>query len=125
MRAATHTAITDQLYDPLLGANATARDRLKMDAYLLGGLTEFFRAYRSYAGVLHFVYLTSCYPGAYTCDNFQDVAALKLHPEVADYVGEAFKPPSAYINFWHPNLPAKQDHDFALIAVHYDQRQAR
>ena len=40
-------------------------------AYLLAGKTEFWRAQRNYAGVLHFVYLTSCYPGAYTADHFR------------------------------------------------------
>ena len=61
---------------------------------------------RKCAGVLHFVYLTGCYPGAYTCDNFQDVAALKLEPHFADYVREAFKPLGVYLNFWQPEAPA-------------------
>ena len=71
LRDGTPTELTGKVYEHLLGAGASPQDRLALDAYLLGGLTEFWRAYRNYAGVLHFVYLTACYPGAYTCDNFR------------------------------------------------------
>ena len=48
-------------------------NRLALQAYLLGGETEFWRAYRHYAGVLHFVYLTSSHPKAFTSDHFSDL----------------------------------------------------
>jgi hypothetical protein len=35
---------------------------LQLAAYLNAGLTEFWRAHRHFAGVLHFVYLTSRRP---------------------------------------------------------------
>jgi hypothetical protein len=70
----------------------TAEERLALNAYLLAGLTEYWRAYRQYAGVLHFVYLTSSDPAGYTSDHFQDVRALKLHPEFRDYMSNAFAP---------------------------------
>ena len=124
LRDGTPTELTGKVYTRLLGPNATPKDRLSLDAYLLGGLTEFFRAYRSYAGVLHFVYLTSCYPGAYTCDNFEDVEALKLHPEFADYVGEAFKPLGVYLNFWRASLPAQKDQDIAIMMVNDEPRES-
>src|SRR5262249_26502283 len=108
----------------LLGAKATGRERLSLDAYLLGGLTEFWRAYRAYAGVLHFVYLTSCYPGAYTCDNFEDVEKLKLQPEFADYVGEAFNPLAVYLNFWQPGLHAGEEREFVVMIVNDESRRA-
>ncbi|MFN7996444.1 MAG: glycoside hydrolase family 2 TIM barrel-domain containing protein [Bryobacteraceae bacterium] len=62
LRDGTPTELTGKVYEHLLGKDAKAADRLALDAYYLGGLTEFWRAYRKYAGVLHFVYLTSCYP---------------------------------------------------------------
>ena len=48
----------------------TARQRLDMYSYLLAGKTEFWRAHRHYAGIIHFVYLTCSYPGVYTADHF-------------------------------------------------------
>jgi beta-galactosidase len=117
LRDGTPTELTGKVYDHLLDADAKPQDRLALDAYLLGGLTEFWRAYRNYAGVLHFVYLTSCYPGAYTCDNFADVASLKLEPHFADYVREAFKPLGVYLNFWQPSLKPDSDRRIAVMMV--------
>ncbi|HTT63750.1 MAG TPA: glycoside hydrolase family 2 TIM barrel-domain containing protein [Bryobacteraceae bacterium] len=125
LRDGTPTELTGKVYDHLLGANASPQDRLELDAYLLGGLTEFWRAYRSYAGVLHFVYLTACYPGAYTCDNFQDVAALKLEPHFADYMREAFKPLGVYLDFWQPTLAPGSSRRIAVMMVNDAYEPAR
>jgi beta-galactosidase len=115
------TVLTSKVYEKLLGPNATPAERLQLDAYLLAGLTEFWRAHRNFAGVLHFVFLTSSYPGAFTSDHFQDVKALKLEPHFQDYVGEAFKPLGVYINFWQPTLKAGSTHRFAVMMVNdYD-----
>jgi hypothetical protein len=124
LRDGTPTELTGPVYERLLGPKAGARERLSLDAYILGGLTEFWRAYRAYAGVLHFVYLTSCYPGAYTCDNFEDVENLKLQPEFADYVGEAFKPLGVYLNFWQPSLKAGEEREFVVMMVNDEPRPA-
>ncbi len=117
LRDGSPTELTRLVYEHLLGDHASPQDRLAMDAYLLGGLTEYWRAYRNYAGVLHFVYLTGCYPGAYTCDNFEDPAALKLEPHFADYVREAFKPLGVYLNFWQPALDAGATRRIAVMMV--------
>ncbi|HTQ55578.1 MAG TPA: glycoside hydrolase family 2 TIM barrel-domain containing protein [Bryobacteraceae bacterium] len=117
LRDGTPTELTRKVYEHLLGAAAQPQDRLALDAYLLGGLTEYWRAHRNYAGVLHFVYLTACYPGAYTCDNFADVASLRLEPHFADYVREAFKPLGVYLNFWQPTLKAGADRRIAVMMV--------
>ena len=105
-REGTPTRVSTRVYDFLLGPVSTAEERLALNAYLLAGLTEFWRAYRNYAGVLHFVYLTCCYPKAITGDHFRDVEALELEPNFRDYMGEAFKPLGVYLNFWQPTLEA-------------------
>src|ERR1035438_3279472 len=63
-RDGTPTLLTQKLYPRLLGNDNTTENRFAMQAYLLGGETEFWRAYRRYAGVLHFVYLTASDPRA-------------------------------------------------------------
>jgi hypothetical protein len=122
-RDGTPTRLTENLYPQLLGTtNSTARQRLDLYAYLLAAKTEFWRAHRQYAGIVHFVYLTCSYPGVYTADHFSDVARLQLDPAFADYMGEAFKPLGAYINFFQPTLAAQTRQNFKVMLVNdYDR----
>jgi hypothetical protein len=123
-RDGSPTELTAKVYKDLLGENSTAEQRFEMNAYLLGGLTEFWRAWRNHAGVLHFVYLTSSYPGAYTSDHFRDVTKLELDPRFADYVGEAFKPLGVYLHFWRPELAAGTERQFTVMMVNDDSEPA-
>jgi beta-galactosidase len=116
-RDGSPTRLTEGVYAQLMGTNVTARERLDMYAYLLGAKTEFWRAHREYAGIIHFVYLTCSYPGVYTADHFQDVTRLKLDPAFADYLGEAFKPLGVYINFFQPTLKAGAAREFTVMMV--------
>lgn len=118
-RDGTPTPLTTDVYARLSG------DRFENNAYLLGGLTEFWRAHRNAAAVLHFVYLTSSYPGAYTSDHFQDLENLTLEPHFADYVGEAFKPLGVYLNFWQPSLKPNTEQRFMVMMVNDEQQPAR
>jgi beta-galactosidase len=101
-RDCTPTELTKNLYKGLLGEDATAQQRLTLNAYLLAGITEYWRAHRRYAGVLHFVYLTSSDPAGYTSDHFRDVQKLELHSDFRDYLSNAFAPVGVYLNFWQP-----------------------
>jgi beta-galactosidase len=116
-RDGSPTRLTERVYSQLMGDNTTARERLDMWAYLLAGKTEYWRAHRKYAGIIHFVYLTCSYPGVYTADHFRDVAQLELDPAFADYVSEAFKPLGVYINFFQPTLKAGEQRVFKIMMV--------
>jgi hypothetical protein len=111
------TVLTEKLYPKLLGPDATAEQRLEMDAYLLAGKTEYWRAHRNYAGVLHFVYLTCSYPGVFTADHFRNVAALRLSPWFEDYMGEAMKPLGVYLGFFQPTLEGGMSRTFRVMMV--------
>ncbi len=116
-RDGTPTRLTENLYPQLMGTtNVTSRERLDLYSYLLAAKTEFWRAHRQYAGIIHFVYLTCSYPGVYTADHFADVTRLKLDPAFADYMGEAFKPLGVYINFFQPTL-VPGPHTFTVMLV--------
>jgi len=121
-RDGSPTELTGKVYRKLLGDGASADERRWWNAYLLGGLTEFWRAHRNYAGVLHFVYLTSSYPGAYTSDHFRNVKTLELDPYFADYVGQAFQPVGVYINFWRKKLKANAEHEFIVMVVNDERK---
>ncbi len=103
-RDGSPTRLTENVYAQLMGRDVTPRARLDMWSYLLAGKTEYWRAHRHYAGIIHFVYLTCSYPGVYTSDHFNDVTRLELDPAFVDYVGEAFKPLGVYVNFFQPTL---------------------
>lgn len=120
-RDGSPTLLTQKLYPLLLGENATAQQRFELNAYLLAGKTEYWRAHRKFAGVLHFVYLTCSYPGVYTSDHFVDVKNLKLNPYFEDYMSQAFKPLGVYINFFQPELKPSQKKEFTVYLVNdYD-----
>lgn len=116
-RDGTPTLLTENVYAQLCGTNCTARERLDLYSYLLAGKTEYWRAHRKYAGIVHFVYLTCSYPGVYTADHFADVAKLKLDPAFADYMGEAFKPLGVYLNFFQPTLKVGEKRSFTVMMV--------
>ncbi len=122
-RDGTPTVATEKLYPKYLGPNATAEERFALNAYWLAGLTEFWRAHRHHAGVLHYGYLIYDEPFGYTCDHFVDIANLKLEPHFADFMAEASKPLGVYVNFWQPQLAAGAERRFEVILIN-DRHQA-
>ncbi len=121
-RDGSPTELTKTLYPRLVGANATAEDRFAMDAYLLGGITEYWRAYRDYAAVLHFVYLMSSDPQGYTADHFIDIEKLELEPHFRDYMSNAFAPLGVYLSFWHATLNAGETKALQVMMVNDESR---
>jgi beta-galactosidase len=122
-RDGSPTELTKKLYPALLGKDSTAQQRLALNAYLLAGLTEYWRAYRQYAGVLHFVYLTSSDPAGYTSDHFRDVRKLELHPEFRDYMSNAFAPVGVYLSFWHPTVESASLQSLPVMLVNDEDRE--
>jgi hypothetical protein len=116
-RDGSPTELTKKLYPALLGKDATADQRLALNAYLLAGITEYWRAYRRYAGVLHFVYLTSSDPAGYTSDHFRDVRSLELQPEFRDYISNAFAPVGVNLSFWQPTVEAASSRSIPVMLV--------
>ena len=122
-RDGTPTELTKNLYPALLGKDSTPQQRLALNAYLLAGLTEYWRAYRQYAGVLHFVYLTSSDTAGYTSDHFRDVRNLELHPEFRDYMSNAFAPVGVYLSFWQPKAEAASERSLPVMLVNDEDRE--
>ena len=121
-RDGTPTLLTPFLYSRLLGDRNTTENRFKLQAYLLGGETEFWRATRHYAGILHFVYLTSSDPKAFTADHFTDVKTLQLQPDFQRSMEQAFNPLGVYLNFWQPKIPAGHSRDYTVEMVNDEDR---
>lgn len=126
-RDGTPTLLSRRVYEKLLGPDAASRQRRELVAYIIGGLTEHFRASRQYAGVLFYTYLALDDPRANTCDYFSDVQSGVLEPHFADYMREAYKPLGVYIHFWQPNLTAGQAGRYKVMLVNdaYEPAQGR
>jgi beta-galactosidase len=116
-RDGTSTVATKNLYPKLPFPHATPAERLETQAYLLAGLTEYWRAFRKFAGILHFVYLSNDTPQAFTADNFEDVTTLEFQPAFKKYVAEAFKPLGVYLHFWKRELPPGEERDFQVMMI--------
>jgi beta-galactosidase len=124
LRDGEPTSLTEKLWPQFGEVGRTAAGRLRLANYLDAGLTEFWRAHRNAAGVLHFNFLTCSYPGVFTSDHFRDVVKLELEPTFADYMGEAFKPLGVYVNFWREALAAGSVENLKVMLVNDADRAA-
>ena len=124
-RGGTPVFWTKKFFDNLLGPDSTADQRFALRAYLLAGLTEFWRAFRFYAGVMYLAYLDADLPHSVTCDNFSNPETLELQPHYEEYVKEAFKPLGVYINFWKPKLAAGHAQRIEVMIANDEYETAR
>jgi len=123
-RDGTTTCLTGPAYEKLLGPNSTAEQRRVLYAKYLAAKTEFWRAHRQCAGVLHFCGLGYSRPGdkprpegGATSDHFIDLEKLVFEPNFEKYVRDAFSPVGLMIDYWGDDLPAGKEHEFKVVAI--------
>ena len=97
-RDGSPTILSKRVYDSI-APGATNKQRIELAAYLLALETEYFRAHRNYAGVLHFTFLTGNFNNVITGDLFDDIDKLTIHPAYESYFVQVFKPLGLYINY--------------------------
>lgn len=107
-RDGTPTTLTKQLYQNLSGTNSTTAQRFHIQATYLAAETEFWRAHRNAAAVMHFTTLGYARPDGQTSDHWikGGVAKLQWEPEFHKYVRDAFAPVGMMIDFWNNTPPA-------------------
>jgi hypothetical protein len=105
-RDGTPTTLTRELYQNVLGENATPEQRFHMQATWLAADTEFWRAHRKAAAVMHFTTLGYSRPDGQTCDHWKQggVAGLQWEPEFHRYVRDAFAPVGLMVDYWKDRL---------------------
>ena len=123
-RDGTPTCLTGPVYEKLLGPNSTTEQRRELYAKYLAAKTEFWRAHRACAGVLHFCGLGYSRPGdkprpegGATSDHFIDLEKLVFEPNFEKYVRDAFAPVGLMLDYWGQDLPAGQEHEFKIVAI--------
>jgi hypothetical protein len=123
-RDGTTTCLTGPVYEKLLGPNSTTEQRRELYAKYLAAKTEFWRAHRACAGVLHFCGLGYSRAGdkprpegGATSDHFIDMEKLRLEPNFEKYVRDAFSPVGIMLDYWGQDLPAGKEFEFKAIAI--------
>lgn len=81
-RDGTPTTLSQRVYDYLLEPSATTAQRRQLYARTMAAITEFFRAHRQAAGVLHFCALGYSRPVGQTSDDWADVEELTWYPDL-------------------------------------------
>jgi hypothetical protein len=107
-RDGTPTTLTERLYQNLLGPHSTTAQRFHLQATYLAAETEFWRAHRTAAAVMHFTSLGYSRPDGQTSDHWTKggVRKLQWEPEFHKYVRDAFAPVGMLLDFWKNRLPA-------------------
>ena len=102
-RDGSTTTLTDKVYDAVFGKDLTKEQRIYLSTRYIGMITEYWRAHRMCAGVLHFCglgYSRPVAPRGQTSDNFIDIKNLIFEPQYVKYVKPSFAPVGLMINFW-------------------------
>jgi beta-galactosidase len=123
-RDGTTTCLTGSVYEKLLGPDSTVAARRLLYARYLAALTEFWRAHRECAGVLHFCGLGYSRAGdkprpegGATSDHFIDLEELTFEPNFEKYVRDAFSPVGLMIDFWAEQLGAGSHQRFEIVLI--------
>ena len=126
-RDGSPTTLSRKVFENLLGTNATTAQRRHISARSHAALTEFWRAHRACAGVLHFCGLGYSRTNGQTCDNFIDIEKLKFEPDFQRYMGDAFAPVGLMIDEWRAQLPAGATQHFPVFVINdlYDNWKGR
>ncbi|GHT44830.1 hypothetical protein FACS189454_03250 [Planctomycetales bacterium] len=108
-RNGTTTTLTDKVYEKFWnGSQLTPQERLHIYGRHLAMLTEYWRAHRQAAGVLHFCGLGYSRPEAprgQTSDHWIDIRNLTYEPEFYRYVKPSFAPVGLMVDVWEKSYP--------------------
>lgn len=106
-RNGTTTTLTDKVYENVFPDVSTPEQRLEVYAKHLGMLTEFWRAGRKAAAVMHFCglgYSRPEPPRGQTSDHFIDLRELTFEPNFVKYLKPAFSPVGVMLGFWENSV---------------------
>jgi hypothetical protein len=116
-RDGTPTTLTAANYRAMLGDEATADQRRVLYARILAAKTEFWRARRRIAGIMHFCALGYSRPDGETSDHFIDLEQLTFEPHFLKYVRDSFAPVGIMVDEWRDALPAGKPHTFKVLVT--------
>ncbi len=119
-RDGSPTTLTDHIYASLFSECTSPEARFEVYAKHLGILTEYWRAHRQCAGVLHFCglgYSRTEEPRGQTSDHFIDLQPLVLEPNFVKFVRPAFSPVGLMIDKWDIAYKAGEEIKVPVIII--------
>lgn len=114
-RDGSPTTLSQPVFDYLMDPSATVAQRRQLYARNMAAITEFFRAHRKAAAILHFCALGYSRPDGQTSDEWADVEKLTWDPDFYTYVRDAFAPVGLMLDVWADELPAGKSQEFPVI----------
>ncbi|NJN24581.1 MAG: hypothetical protein HC819_00550 [Cyclobacteriaceae bacterium] len=108
-RDGTPTTLTDRVYEVAFPEAVTKQQKYEAYARTMAILTEYWRAHRTSAAVMHFCglgYSRSEAPRGQTSDNFIDLEQLTYEPQFFKYVKPAFSPVGLMVELWDKSFSA-------------------
>ncbi len=119
------TTLTVKIYESLgLWPGSTPDRRFETYARYLAALTEFWRAHRECAAVMHFCGLGYSRPGfeerplgGATSDHFIDLEKLTFEPHFEKYLRQAFAPVGVMLDFWASQVPPGRSRQVKVFLI--------
>ena len=102
-RDGSPTTLTDRIYRDLYPSDTTASSRFEVYARNLAILTEYWRASRTAAAVIHFCglgYSRPDPPRGQTSDHFIDIQNLEFEQHFYEHLKQAFNPLGVMVELW-------------------------
>ena len=114
-RDGSPTTLSQPVYDYLMSPSATIAQRSLLYARNMAAITEFFRAHRQAAAVMHFCGLGYSRADGQTSDDWIDVGKLAWNPDFYKYVRDAFAPIGLMLDVWADEYPGGKPQEFPAI----------
>jgi len=119
-RDGSTTTLTDNVYKTLFPYAVSPEERFEVYARYLAMLSEYWRANRQCAGVLHFcglAYSRPNEPRGQTSDHFIDIQNLVYEPNFEKYVKSAFAPVGIMIDKWESNFKVNTEISIPIVMI--------
>ena len=114
-RDGSPTTLSQPVYDYLMSPSATVAERSHLYARNMAAITEFFRAHRQAAAVMHFCGLGYSRADGQTSDDWIDVGKLTWNPDFYTYVRDAFAPVGLMLDVWADEYPGGKSRDIPVV----------
>ena len=114
-RDGSPTTLSKEPFDYLMDPASTVAQRRLLYARNMAAITEFFRAHRQAAAVMHFCGLGYSRPDGQTSDEWVDVEKLTWDPDFYKYVRDAFAPVGVMLDVWKDEFPGGRNQEFPVI----------
>lgn len=116
-RDGSPTTLSQNVYDYLAEPSSTVEQRRELYARNSAAITEFFRAHRQAAGIMHFCGLGYSRSDGQTSDDWADLEELIWDPTFYKYMRDAFAPVGVMIDVWAEVMPAGSVQEFPIFII--------